>query len=55
MDLEALEREAILNAMRSTGGQVQKSADLLGISRRTLSRKLNLYRPNAHEEPTYVQ
>jgi DNA-binding NtrC family response regulator len=39
LELDALEREAILEALRKTGGHCQKAADLLGISRRTLSRK----------------
>jgi DNA-binding NtrC family response regulator len=41
--LETLEREAILRALEQTGGQRQKAAALLGISRRTLSRKLRQY------------
>ncbi|MCS7042262.1 MAG: sigma-54 dependent transcriptional regulator [Bryobacteraceae bacterium] len=42
--LESLEKEAILRALRSTNGHREKAAALLGISRRTLSRKLRLYR-----------
>ena len=34
LELEGLEREAILEALRKTGGHCQKAADLLGISRR---------------------
>ncbi len=41
--LETLEREAILRALEETGGHRQKAAALLGISRRTLSRKLRQY------------
>ncbi len=41
--LETLEREAILRALDETGGHRQKAAALLGISRRTLSRKLRQY------------
>lgn len=41
--LETLEREAILQALEETGGHRQKAAALLGISRRTLSRKLRQY------------
>lgn len=41
--LETLEREAILRALEQTGGHRQKAAALLGISRRTLSRKLRQY------------
>jgi DNA-binding NtrC family response regulator len=48
--LDGLEREAILQALRTTGGHCQHAADLLGISRRTLSRKLKLYGPAAREE-----
>lgn len=42
--LDSLERDAILRALRSTNGHREKAAALLGISRRTLSRKLKLYR-----------
>ena len=54
--LESLEREAILRALSETGGHRQQAAALLGISRRTLSRKLKLYsgaRPaaNGHGRP----
>jgi DNA-binding NtrC family response regulator len=42
--LDSLEREAILRALRSTGGHRERAAALLGISRRTLSRRLKLYR-----------
>ncbi len=41
--LESLEREAILRALEQTHGHREKAAALLGISRRTLSRKLKLY------------
>jgi transcriptional regulator with PAS, ATPase and Fis domain len=41
--LDALERRTILDVLSSTGGHQQKAADRLGISRRTLSRKLKLY------------
>ena len=41
--LEDLERDAILTALEKTNGHHQKTADMLGISRRTLSRKLKLY------------
>lgn len=41
--LETMEREAILGALDQTGGHRQKAAALLGISRRTLSRKLRQY------------
>jgi DNA-binding NtrC family response regulator len=52
--LDGLEREAIFEALRKTGGHHQKTAELLGISRRTLSRKLKLYRPETAEESLYV-
>ncbi|MGC8759954.1 MAG: sigma-54 interaction domain-containing protein [Bryobacteraceae bacterium] len=42
--LDSLERDAILRALESTRGHREKAAALLGISRRTLSRKLKLYR-----------
>ena len=41
--LDDVERQAILKALEQTGGHQQKAAALLGISRRTLSRKLKLY------------
>jgi len=42
--VDGVEREAILSELVKTGGHHQKAADLLGISRRTLTRKLKLYR-----------
>jgi DNA-binding NtrC family response regulator len=39
-----LEKEAILSAMENTGGDRQRTAELLGISIRTLRNKLNEYR-----------
>jgi len=50
LNLDGMERDAILEALRKTGGRCQQAADLLGISRRTLSRKLKLYGPAAAEE-----
>jgi transcriptional regulator with PAS, ATPase and Fis domain len=41
--LEDMEREMILRVMTDTGGQQQRTADILGISLRTLSRKLKSY------------
>jgi transcriptional regulator with PAS, ATPase and Fis domain len=41
--LEEMEREMIFRAMTDTGGQQQRTADILGISLRTLSRKLKAY------------
>jgi transcriptional regulator with PAS, ATPase and Fis domain len=42
--VDGFERDAILTALARTEGHHQKAADLLGISRRTLSRKLRAYR-----------
>jgi transcriptional regulator with PAS, ATPase and Fis domain len=42
--LEDLERQAIRRALARTGGHQQRAADLLGISRRTLIRRLKQYR-----------
>jgi DNA-binding NtrC family response regulator len=52
--LDGLERAAILEALKKTAGHHQQAADLLGISRRTLSRKLKLYGPDLKEEPDYA-
>jgi DNA-binding NtrC family response regulator len=41
--LEDMEREMILKVMLDTGGQQQQTAEILGISLRTLSRKLKAY------------
>lgn len=41
--LEALERDAIFRAMEATGGNQTKAAAMLGISIRTISRKLKTY------------
>jgi two-component system NtrC family response regulator len=42
-DLARLERRAILDALARTGGHYGRAAELLGISTRTLSRKLKSY------------
>ncbi len=42
-NLEGMERRMIFEALKATGGHQQKAAARLGISRRTLSRKLKLY------------
>jgi DNA-binding NtrC family response regulator len=42
-NLETMERRMIEEALAATGGHQQKAAARLGISRRTLSRKLKLY------------
>jgi DNA-binding NtrC family response regulator len=41
--LERLEEETIRRALEQTSGHQQKAADILGISRRTLIRKLKTY------------
>jgi two-component system, NtrC family, response regulator AtoC len=41
--LDALERRMILQVLEQTGGHHEAAAELLGISRRTLSRKLKRY------------
>ncbi|MBV9505631.1 MAG: sigma-54-dependent Fis family transcriptional regulator [Acidobacteriia bacterium] len=49
LQLDGVERDAIHQALARTHGHHQKAADLLGISRRTLSRKLKLYRLQGEE------
>jgi DNA-binding NtrC family response regulator len=41
--LERIEREMVFKALAQSSGHHQKAAELLGISRRTLSRKLKIY------------
>jgi DNA-binding NtrC family response regulator len=53
--LDDVEREAIFSALAQTGGHFQRAAGLLGISRRTLSRKLRAYREEEAAEPTHIQ
>ncbi len=48
-NLESIEKRAILNALVASGGHQQRAAAQLGISRRTLNRKLKLYNPDAAE------
>jgi len=43
LTLEGMERRMIRDALERTGGHQQRAAELLGISRRTLSRKLKTY------------
>ena len=50
MTLDGVERQAILQVLEKTDGHQQRAADLLGISRRTLSRKLKLYSTQADVE-----
>jgi transcriptional regulator of acetoin/glycerol metabolism len=45
--LEGMEQQTILRVLAATGGHQQRAANLLGISRRTLIRKLKLYGPQA--------
>jgi transcriptional regulator with PAS, ATPase and Fis domain len=42
--LEDMERSAIMSALQDSGGHQGRAAELLGISRRTLTRKLKQYR-----------
>jgi hypothetical protein len=49
-DLEELEKQTILRSLAQTGGHQGKAAEQLGISRRTLSRKLKLYHLNGGRE-----
>jgi DNA-binding NtrC family response regulator len=53
--LDGVERDAILSALAITDGHHQRAADLLGISRRTLTRKLQVYRTEAAREALVVQ
>ena len=47
--LDSMERRMIFETLQQTRGHHQQAAELLGISRRTLSRKLKLYRETATE------
>lgn len=49
--IDGMERQMILNVLSQTGGHHQRAADLLGISRRTLSRKLKVYEMDSPAEP----
>jgi len=44
MTLRELEKEYIIEALRMTGGNKSRAAEILGIDRRTLHRKLDEYR-----------
>ncbi len=46
LDLGDMEKRMIYKVLAQTGGHHQKAAELLGISRRTLSRKLKAYEGN---------
>jgi DNA-binding NtrC family response regulator len=54
-DLDGLERQTILRTLGEMGGHRQRTAERLGISRRTLSRKLKQYGVNETEPPTPVR
>src|SRR5205823_4930488 len=54
--LDRLEEQTIFRALEQTGGHQQKAADILGISRRTLIRKLKQYghvKGHSNEEKTH--
>lgn len=51
-DLGQVERQMIFQALERSGGNQGKAAQALGISRRTLIRKLKLYREDDAEAPT---
>ena len=50
-NLEGIERSTIMRVLAETNGHQQRAADLLGISRRTLSRKLKLYGMESARQP----
>jgi two-component system response regulator FlrC len=49
-NLDGMEKTMILRVLAQTNGHQQKAAELLGISRRTLSRKLKLYGREAAQQ-----
>ncbi len=49
-NLDGMEKSMILRVLAQTNGHQQKAAELLGISRRTLSRKLKLYGREAAQQ-----
>lgn len=51
--LDGMERQMIMTALKQTGGHQQHAAETLGISRRTLSRKLKIYGPE-YGNPVYT-
>ena len=53
LNLDEMERQAIREALERTGGHHQRAAELLGISRRTLTRKLKIYRMECSEESAH--
>ena len=54
LELDSVERDAIRAALHQTRGHQQKAANMLGVSRRTISRKLRLYSAEMEKEPTHV-
>jgi DNA-binding NtrC family response regulator len=50
VSLERLERKTIFKALEQVSGHHQKAAELLGISRRTLTRRLKVYGMNEARE-----
>ncbi len=50
-DLDHVERQMIFQTLERCGGNQSKAAEMLGISRRTLLRKLKIYRESALEGP----
>ena len=50
LDLHETEHRLILRALDETGGNITKAAEKLGISRRTLHRKLNAMKQNESGE-----
>ena len=49
-NLDRMEESMILRVLEQTGGHQQRAAGILGISRRTLSRKLKAYGHRVAEE-----
>jgi transcriptional regulator with PAS, ATPase and Fis domain len=49
-NLDGVEKRMIMKVLQETNGHQQRAADLLGISRRTLSRKLKLYGMEAAQQ-----
>jgi len=54
VSLERLEKQTIFKALEQSSGHHQKAADLLGISRRTLSRRLKVYGTSEKPETAVV-